>query len=161
MCSFCFSACQWPLGNTPSPSFCISDPLGNSRVLPPQQEVRCFPVERSTGLGGPKHCKGLTLVTLSLLLLQVNPVPLEPDAGVVCSQWPQIMHQFLPWVALICLWTVAELLLFSILWCSLTAQWRVKHLFHWRLGATLLPAFYLLGAEPWTSGMVLTVYIFS
>lgn len=136
LCSFCIWHRQtflriawlymllWPLA-MPLALFVFQNPLGQGWGSSAIAKVGCVQphcphgLQSEAGCGGPAHCKELDLV-YSLLLLDINTVPLEPGVRVVCSQGSQSMHRSLPWVALTCLLTLTVLMLYSILGHNLT-----------------------------------------
>lgn len=121
---FCSSASSVP--SCTLLAFCISDTQGRAGVPLLQHKVGCVLCQLWNGFaghGGLTHYIGLALVhTLSPLLLQVNAGPLEPGVFVVYFQQHRIMHRSLHWMTLICLSTLATLMLYSVLQHSLTTR---------------------------------------
>lgn len=127
---------QWSLV-TP-PAFSISDPTavrrGEVRVLPLPQRMK-FPLT----VENLHIARGWLVCTISVLPVS-KPCPSEPFVHDVYSQQPQWCTVFFSWVALICLWTVATLMLYSILWHSPTSQWAMRHLYiSWEQHYSQLP----------------------
>lgn len=97
---------QW--SSSMSPAFYVSDPMGGrlgSLYCGTKWGSGSHTVHLSYGkhlLAIRHHCiaRGWILCTLSLLLLQMNTVPLPFAVHVFCSQQPLIVHLLLPWMIL-------------------------------------------------------------